>query len=313
MSIEELQEAQLRGGLPELTQSLESADVPTLERACQLALDDKAPDVADSTLERYRDGLNNFRRILGDTDLQEALTRGEIQRFKGARQGEGVAAATINNDLAAISVLTTYALRQEWVDDRPEIKRNATKRRMRYLSEEEIKKYLDPMHPEMRAFFHLLIATGMRYGEAADLRSRSVKLEDGGARCVVEDSKTPEGVRPVFVPGWASESILRPRTNGGRVFPGLTYHKARYAHDTACEEAKIEDYRIHDNRHTFAVHAARAGMPLDMIQRQLGHKHIEMTMRYARFHPGYNDIGAYMPESLRGGVRKQVDRMKGGV
>lgn len=37
----------------------------------------------------------------------------------------------------------------------------------------------------------------------------------------------------------------------------------------------------------------KAGMPLHLLQRQLGHKHITMTMRYAAFHPNYNDVAGY--------------------
>ena len=42
-----------------------------------------------------------------------------------------------------------------------------------------------------------------------------------------------------------------------------------------------------------AVALARAGIPLHILQRQLGHKHIEMTMKYATFHPDYNDVAPH--------------------
>ena len=44
---------------------------------------------------------------------------------------------------------------------------------------------------------------------------------------------------------------------------------------------------------TAAVALARAGIPLNLLQRQLGHKHITMTMRYAEFHPDYSDAAIY--------------------
>ena len=55
----------------------------------------------------------------------------------------------------------------------------------------------------------------------------------------------------------------------------------------------IHEYTIHDDRHTTAVALARAGIPLHILQRQLGHKHIEMTMKYATFHPDYNDVAPH--------------------
>ena len=64
-------------------------------------------------------------------------------------------------------------------------------------------------------------------------------------------------------------------------------------HTRACGLANIHDYTIHDHRHTAAVHLVRVGMPLPILQRQLGHKHIATTMKYAAFHPDYNDVRIY--------------------
>jgi hypothetical protein len=38
---------------------------------------------------------------------------------------------------------------------------------------------------------------------------------------------------------------------------------------------------------------ARIGMPIPQLQRQLGHKHITVTMRYAEFHLEYSDNAPY--------------------
>ena len=43
-----------------------------------------------------------------------------------------------------------------------------------------------------------------------------------------------------------------------------------------------------------AVALARAGMPLNLLQRQLDHKDITQTMQYAEFHPQYGDVSTYM-------------------
>lgn len=64
-------------------------------------------------------------------------------------------------------------------------------------------------------------------------------------------------------------------------------------HDDARTQLGKPDYTIHDHRHTAAVHLARAGMPLHLLQQQLGHSNIDATMRYARFHPEYGDVSEY--------------------
>ncbi len=47
----------------------------------------------------------------------------------------------------------------------------------------------------------------------------------------------------------------------------------------------VDDVRFHDLRHTYAVHCAKAGMPLGELQQRLGHATITMTMRYAVYQP----------------------------
>ncbi len=42
---------------------------------------------------------------------------------------------------------------------------------------------------------------------------------------------------------------------------------------------------IHTTRHTFASHLAIKGTPIQIIQKLLNHKDIQMTMRYAHLLP----------------------------
>jgi integrase len=65
-------------------------------------------------------------------------------------------------------------------------------------------------------------------------------------------------------------------------------------HTRAVMNAGLPHYTIHDHRHTAAVALARGGMPLNLLQRQLGHKDIQQTMQYAEFHPQYGDVEMYM-------------------
>ncbi|MDE0381860.1 MAG: tyrosine-type recombinase/integrase, partial [Rhodospirillales bacterium] len=47
------------------------------------------------------------------------------------------------------------------------------------------------------------------------------------------------------------------------------------------EDAKLEDVRIHDLRHSFASRALALGETLPVIGKLLGHNDIETTARYA--------------------------------
>lgn len=62
-------------------------------------------------------------------------------------------------------------------------------------------------------------------------------------------------------------------------------------HRAACKRLDIEDYRLHDARHTYAVRAIRGGAPFEFVARQLGHADTTMVVRvYGRFKPSEEEM-----------------------
>jgi len=297
VTLGQLQEAYETGKVHALAACVRQGDAP-LGEAAEAALRHKAPDVAQSTLERYGTGMDHFRDYAGDdTSVREALDEDVIQGFKAHRLEEGAAEQTVNNDLGAVSILATHALRKGWITDRPEIKRFDYKARIRWLDPEDLRTYMAALRPVFRPQMQLLVGTGMRLGESEGLRVCDLRFGAGDNRAMIEDSKTSTGVRTVFVPEWAAEAVLahveEHDLSGTDPLFFIDRRTVQAEHNRACKLAGIPDYTIHDHRHTAAVHLARAGMPLHLLQQQLGHKHIEMTMKYARFHPDYSDVAGY--------------------
>ncbi len=116
-------------------------------------------------------------------------------------------------------------------------------------------------------------------------------------RAVPVSPLSPTGVRPIFVPPWVAEAVRSHAdesvVSGRDLIFTIPRRTVQAEHSRACNLAGIFDYTIHDHKHTAAVALARAGIPLNLLQRQLGHKHIAMTMRYAQFHPDYSDTSIY--------------------
>lgn len=298
LKLVEIVEAWETGSVHELARTVRNGNA-LLGEAADAALRDKSPDVADSTLERYTTGLGHFRSFAGeDARLRDALTTDTVQAFKKHRLDEDeVAEETVNNDLTAVEVLCTYAEREGLLEERPEIRKFSTKVRISYLDSGEIASYMAELRPAFRPVMQLLLGTGMRLGEAEGLRVSDLRLGNGEARAMVGEGKTDESVRAVFIPEWVVDTLdahLREtgRSERERVLqiPRRTTQKE---HNRARGKIGRPEYTVHDHRHTAAVHLARAGMPLHLLQRQLGHSNVEQTMRYARFHPEYGDVGKY--------------------
>ncbi len=62
---------------------------------------------------------------------------------------------------------------------------------------------------------------------------------------------------------------------------GTAYRDVRVGFRAALKRAKIENFRFHDLRHTFASRLLMRGVDLKTVQELLGHKDMRMTLRYA--------------------------------
>jgi len=68
---------------------------------------------------------------------------------------------------------------------------------------------------------------------------------------------------------------------------GKPHKDIRRSFSLALERAEIEGFQFHDLRHTFASHLVMAGIDLKTVQELLGHKTIEMTLRYSHLSPDH--------------------------
>lgn len=55
----------------------------------------------------------------------------------------------------------------------------------------------------------------------------------------------------------------------------------RKSFSTALKKSGIKDFRFHDLRYTYASHLVMMGVDIKTVQELMGHKSIEMTLRYS--------------------------------
>ncbi len=256
-------------------------------------------DVADEVFRRYRRHwkprtlevnryyLKNqilpwFRgRAIGD------ITRHDVQRWFASLHATPVAA---DRSAPVLSVILrqaeVYGYRAEGTNPCTGIRRYRRRHRERFLNDDEIRRLsrvLDArlsQQPLLVAVVRLLLLTGCRKSEVLTLKWSDYRE----GRLCLSDSKT--GPRTVWLSSPARTLIDGLPRKGRWMFPS----PRRQDHLSTApldrfwwairKEAKIEDVRCHDLRHTYASVALAHGETVLTIGRLLGHNDPTTTLKY---------------------------------
>jgi integrase len=163
--------------------------------------------------------------------------------------------------------------------------------KVRFLTADEVTELVAKCEPDFQLLVKGALLTGCRYGElcrmtATDFKdgqvyvaeskngeARYVDLNDAGIEFFAELSEGRKPKERLFAKAngiqWQTSEQFRPM-------------------NAACEAAKVEGVTFHILRHTYASHALMAGMTIEVLAQQLGHKDTRITMRhYAHLCPTF--------------------------
>jgi len=220
-----------------------------------------------ASAERDRSSSTHLLPFFGGFLLGD-ITQRLINEYKTSRRVEEASPCTINRELALMKHAFNISLREwEWVNQNPVLKVAMEKEppsRDRWLKYEEEEKLLAASSQWLQEIVIFALETGCRREEMLSLDRGSVDL-----------------LKKVAV-------VFGKKTGDRRTIP-LT----QKAFKAALKKAKIEGFRFHDLRHSFASRLAQSGVDPYAIQRLLGHKTFTTTQRYAH----------HCSESLRVGIK----------
>jgi integrase len=132
----------------------------------------------------------------------------------------------------------------------------------------------------------LALNTGMRKGELTALTWDDIDIPNKVLTVRAGYAKSGSARHiPLNAEAIAVLRTLRKAQQGqGRLFDVGSVSKAWHG---VLDAAKIEDFRFHDLRHTFASNLVMAGVALNTVRELLGHGDIKMTLRYAHLAPSH--------------------------
>lgn len=252
-------------------------------------------------VKREHVSLKNLYPRFTERELS-GIAPSDIRRYALERRQEGAAASTVNRELALFSAAINHARREwDWGLSNPCEKRRLKEPegRIRWITREEARTLVraaeEPGRPSYLADFIIMaLNTGCRRGELLGLEWERVDLKRRLIHLEAQHTKTRrrrsvplnESARKALV------SRLKYRMQCCSESPwvfctqqGTRIESIKTTWATVCRKAGINDYRVHDMRHTCAAWLVTAGVPLAEVRDLLGHSTIAMTERYAHLAP----------------------------
>ena len=207
----------------------------------------------------------------------------------GHRSKRPVSRATVNNELKKLKALLNKAV--EWgVIQRNPILPVKTLQRMdarprSYFTVEQLQAIYDA-DPSTSAIWQLLANTGMRVGEAMNLKWEDVTEKTIRVISTKEHMTKTRQWRDIPLSPGASAAIRQLDTSTTYVLPRMCMMTVRTRFKKACEKAGVVG-TPHELRHTFISHLVMQGVPLRTVQVLAGHRTISVTENYAHLAPNH--------------------------
>lgn len=274
-------------------------------------------DLSEKTLAAYTGDLRQFAAAVGGRKQLRSLDADTIEGYAATLKEEGYAPASLQRKMVSLRVFFQYWVRRGELEVSPfwglRLSFGPPRTLPRTLTESEVGRLLrwvreepepmaegGPAEPgrvdrsflalRNRALVDLLLATGIRVGEAAGLTVEDVCLAEGSLR-VRGKGRRPRLAYVVPSPSLALQRhhlqcrlTLSSETRALflNVFgTALTTQGMANALAQVGRQAGIERHITpHMIRHTVATHLLRNGADLRVVQEFLGHASITSTQRY---------------------------------
>jgi integrase/recombinase XerC len=256
----------------------------------------KSQGRATATILAYGKDVDQLVEFVGTQHKYDptTITTQDIENFKVHLKNQKYTAKSISRKVNSIKSFFRYLKSQNLVTDNPATSVTHPKYDIappRVLTKLEYRALRDACRDDIRmsAIIEVLLQTGMRIGELAQLQVNDIDLEK--KKTYIRAYESRDG-RTIPLNDAAVKSIkeyldIRPESNNRTLFLTKTgnpflVRNIRTAIDRYFKLAGIENTKVNDLRHTFIVHQLRSGTPLTYVSKLVGHKRLSTTEKYLK-------------------------------
>lgn len=252
---------------------------------------------SNSTVVAYGKDIDQLVSFLEELQKNQAheVSKEDIEAFLAKLSNEGYTPKSISRKINSTRTFYRYLKVNEYITDDPSLLVSHPKYQLappRILTPTEYRALRDAARndPRMFAVIELLLQTGIRIGELANLR-----LSDIGKDSLHVAPFEKHEDRVVPLNKRAQEALqryleVRPKVTDDHVFvtksgKPFLIRNIRTAVERYFRLAEIKDSKVNDLRHTFVAHHLKHGVSLIVLSKVLGHKRLSTTERYLQYVP----------------------------
>ena len=240
---------------------------------------------SERTCSEYLKDLKGFARwakTYKDDARWSTLTRADIDEYITQRAKEGIKPSTTNRELASISALYRYFIREGLMTSNPA--RFQSRRKVGYhlpntIPSEDLQTAYANSVGVVHVWIGLLSTTGIRISELLDLKWEDIDFKT----CALEINGKGNKDRIVYTtPEYLDllRQAYERHPTEGRIFR-YNERDARYMLWEALKPySRAKQLSPHAIRHSFATSLARQGVNVATIATILGHNRISTTQKY---------------------------------
>jgi integrase len=294
--------------------SLVAPDRITVEAYLKRWLDGKT-HIVRKTRSSYQQTINHLLRTpIGGVRLQ-SLRPANVRDCYTLLSKSGLAPRSQRKAASLLTSALTEALQEEVISRNPalgiKVKTERVERKAEAWSREEVAEFLEIAKDDvLYPLFYLMLALGLRRGEALGLHWSNVDLSEGTVKIrealtmpgdsdtpIIKAVKTPKSRRTLYLSADVV-TLLRQRwarQQADKASLGSAWHENDLVFTTSLgtllhprnltrsfkrllKGASLKEIRVHDLRHTYASLALQRGTPIEIVSERLGHSSVGFTL-----------------------------------
>lgn len=249
---------------------------------------------AEDSLKQYNRAIEMMMDEIGKPLAD--ITTNDIRYHLSMYQSTGVSKVTVDNKRRYLSTFFSWLTEEEYICKNPMLRIKKVKQDKiikKPFSDNDLERIREVVDRQRdKALIEFLLSTGCRVSEVVHLEIENVDMVKG--ECIVLGKGNKE--RKVYISErcmYHLSKYLCSRNDDNRAL-FLNYHGKKLSKESIellltriGKAASVDNVHPHRFRRTFATNALKRGMPLQHVQRLMGHKSLDTTMLYCSLDDDY--------------------------